>query len=262
MFYYELHAHTNVASLCSSVTPEDYVKFYMDRGFSGMVVTDHFYYGYTAIDRSLPWSSFVDEFCQGYYRVKREGDKHGFTVLFGFEQKFMNGTDEYIVIGISPEWLKEHPEVRDMERVDFFSLIRGAGGFVIQAHPFRERYYVSDIRLSLDYVDAIEVLNMGDMDVHTRRSIEYAKNLGLPVTAGSDIHSIVDFPVVGGVGVEKKISTAEELIKEIREGRACITPNDKLEHIKQQPLDRNIEMSVFTLTADGLAKTDNYFAEK
>lgn len=262
MFYYELHAHTNVASLCSLVNPEDYVKFYMDRGFSGMVVTDHFYYGNTSINRRLPWDSFVDEFCEGYYRVKREGDKHGFTVLFGFEQKFMDGTDEYIVLGISPEWLKAHPEIRDMERTRFFKFIRNERGFIIQAHPFRERYYVSDIRLALDEVDAIEVMNLGDVDKHSRRSFEYANNLGLIMTAGSDIHSIENFPVVAGVGLDKKISTVEELIKEIREGRAQIAPSEKFEQIKQLPLDENVELPVLKLTDEGLEYTENYFAKK
>ena len=46
-----------------------------------------------------------------------------------------------------------------MDRIPFFDTIHKAGGYVIQAHPFRERVYISDIRLSLDYVDAIEVYN-------------------------------------------------------------------------------------------------------
>ena len=140
MFYYELHAHTCVSSLCSIVEPEEYIKFYMDRGYSGMVVTDHFYYGNTAINRKLPWDVFIDEYCKSFERVKAEGDKHGFTVFFGFEQKFMDGNDEYIVLGISPEWLKAHPEIRDMKREPLFKTVRQAGGFVIQAHPFRVCY--------------------------------------------------------------------------------------------------------------------------
>ena len=104
MFYYELHLHTNAASLCSIVEPEEYIQFYINHGYSGIVVTDHFYYGNTAVNRCLPWDMFIDEYCEGYYRAKREGDKYDFTVLFGFEQKFIDGNDEYIVLGISPEW--------------------------------------------------------------------------------------------------------------------------------------------------------------
>lgn len=261
MFYYELHSHTNAASLCSIVEPEEYIKFYMDRGYSGMVVTDHFYHGNTAINRRLPWDMFIDEYCEGYYRAKREGDKHGFTVLFGFEQKFPDGNDEYLVLGVSPEWLKEHPEIRDMQRIPFFDIIRQAGGFVIQAHPFRVRYYISNIRLSLDYVDAIEVFNLGDDDSISRQSYEYAKNLGLPMTAGTDIHSIENRNEVGGLALEKKINTVEELIEEIKSGRVQLAPIEHFESIKQLPLDRNVSLDVYELTEEGLKLTDNYFVE-
>lgn len=260
MFYYELHSHTNAASLCSIVEPEEYIQFYIDRGFSGMVVTDHFYHGNTAINRRLPWESFVEEYCEGYYRAKKEGDKRGFTVLFGFEQKFIDGNDEYIVLGISPQWLKSHPEIRDMDRISFFDVIHKAGGFVIQAHPFRVRYYISDIKLSLDYVDAIEVLNIGDTEIQSRRSYEYAKNLGLPMTAGTDIHSIENCDVVAGVGLEKEIFTVEELIEEIKSKRTTITPIKKFEDVKKQKLDKDIELEVFTLSSDGMKKIDNYFS--
>lgn len=260
MFYYELHSHTNAASLCSIVEPEKYIQFYIDRGFSGMVVTDHFYHGNTAINRRLPWEIFVEEYCEGYYRAKKEGDKRGFTVLFGFEQKFIDGNDEYIVLGISPQWLKSHPEIRDMDRISFFDVIHKAGGFVIQAHPFRVRYYISDIKLSLDYVDAIEVLNIGDTEIQSRRSYEYAKNLGLPMTAGTDIHSIENCDVVAGVGLEKEIFTVEELIEEIKSKRTTITPIKKFEDVKKQKLDKDIELEVFTLSSDGMKKIDNYFS--
>ena len=261
MFFYELHSHTNTASLCSIVNPEDYVQFYIDKGYSGMVVTDHFYHGNTSINRRLPWEDFIDEFCEGFYRTKREGDKRGFTVLFGFEQKFYDGNDEYLVLGISPEWLKAHPEIRDMERAPFLNTIRSAGGFVIQAHPYRVRYYISDIRLALDKVDAIEVLNLGDDDKYSRRSLEYAKNLGLPMTAGTDIHSIENRDEVAGVALEKEIFTIEELIAEIREGRALPAPLAKFESVKNVELDRNIELEVYSLIDEELRPADNLFAE-
>jgi predicted metal-dependent phosphoesterase TrpH len=226
-----------------------------------MVVTDHFYHGNTAINRRLPWDMFIDEYCEGYYRAKREGDKHGFTVLFGFEQKFMDGTDEYLVLGISPEWLKYHPEIRDMKRAQFFKVIREAGGFIIQAHPFRVRYYVSNIKLALDNVDAIEVMILGDADHISRQSYEYAKNLGLPMTAGTDNHSIIERFEVAGVALERKISTVEELIEEIRSGRAKPAPEEHFEEIKKIEVLYKPERDVYALDGEEMKLTDNYFAE-
>lgn len=262
MFYYELHSHTNAGSLCSIVEPEDYIKFYLDRGFSGMVITDHFYHGNTSVNRRLPWEVFIDEYCEGYRRAKREGDKQGFVVLFGFEQKFTDGTDEYIVLGIGPEWLKAHPEIRDMKRAPFFETIRKAGGFIIQAHPYRVRYYISDIRLALDHVDAIEVLNLGDEDAYSRQAYEYAKNLGLPMTAGTDIHSIENRDEVAGVGLERRITTVEELIDEIKNGRAAISPSGRFDKIRNMTSVSRPSLSVYSLVDGELKNTENVFAEK
>ncbi len=261
MFYYELHAHTNVSSLCSIVEPEEYIQFYLDKGYSGIVITDHFYHGNTAINRKLPWDVFIDEYCESYYRAKREGDKRGLLVLFGFEQKFTDGNDEYIVLGISPEWLKAHPEIRDMKRIPFFNKIHEAGGFVIQAHPYRVCYYISDIRLSLDYVDAVEVLNIGHKDEYSRQAYEYAENLGLPMTGGGDIHSLQGRETVSGVALEKEITSVEELIEEIRAGRAHPAPLDRFEKVKNMPLNRVLELDTYKLTDEGLVLTYDGFIE-
>lgn len=261
MFYYELHSHTDAASLCSHVRPEDYIQFYIDKGYSGMVVTDHFYHGNTCVDRNQDWATFVDEFCEGYYRAKKVGDEKGFTVLFGFEQKFSNGTDEYIVLGISPEWMREHPEIRDMKRVEFFKKIREAGGFVIQAHPFRICYYISDIRLAMDYVDAVEVLNIGHDDVYSRQAYEYAKKLGLPMTGGSDIHTIKNRDVVSGVALQREVFSIEELILEIKEGRAIPAPLDRFEKVRSMPLETVLEVEAYKLTDDGLVRANDVFGD-
>lgn len=262
MFYYELHAHTNAASLCSHVEPEEYVDYYLGRGYSGLVITDHFYHGNTCIDRRLPWDEFIDRFCDGYYRARREGEKKGLVVLFGFEQKFCDGTDEYLVLGISPEWLKNHPEIRDMAREPFFKLMRESGGYVIQAHPYRERYYISDIRLARDLVDAVEVLNVGHEDLFSRRAYEYAKNLGMPMVGGSDIHVLRTRADTSGVGLQKKVETIEELIEELREGRMCICPEERFERVKNMTLEGEPSCPVYEIKNGELVETKNYYCQK
>lgn len=259
MFYYELHAHTSAASLCSHVRAEDYVKFYMDRGYSGMVVTDHFYYGNTCIDRDLPWDEFVDRFCDGYRRVYAEGQKHGFDVFFGFEQKFLDGTDEYLVLGITPEWLTSHPEIKDMSRREFFDTVHKANGFIIQAHPFRVRFYIPDVRLAGNAVDAVEVLNMGHEDIYSRQAYEYARNIGAVMVGGSDIHSIEGEPDISGVTLDKRVHDISELIDEIRLGRAQIAPSERFLKVSELPLCESVDRDVYVLSGDELVKTDDYF---
>ena len=59
MYKYELHLHTKEASACARASGAEMVDFYIQNGYQGMVVTDHFYHGNTAIDRDLPWEDFI-----------------------------------------------------------------------------------------------------------------------------------------------------------------------------------------------------------
>ena len=42
-FLYETHSHTCEASACGKVHGEDYISYMMDKGYSGMIITDHFF---------------------------------------------------------------------------------------------------------------------------------------------------------------------------------------------------------------------------
>ena len=64
MYLYETHLHTSEGSACGEVPGAAYIDFMKNRGFTGMIVTDHFFNGNCAVDRSLPWRFFrndVDE---------------------------------------------------------------------------------------------------------------------------------------------------------------------------------------------------------
>ena len=55
-YIYETHLHTNESSECGRTPAREYIPYYMDQGYDGIVVTDHFYGNpsYMA-DRSAPW---------------------------------------------------------------------------------------------------------------------------------------------------------------------------------------------------------------
>ncbi len=235
-YRYELHAHSSVGSACGRAEPEDYVSFYLERGYAGMVLTDHFFYGNCAIDRSLPWKEFISRFAQGYLRLKEAADKRDFTVFFGFEQRFIDGMDEYLILGLSPEWMAEHPELRDLPREEFFDLVHGGDGFVIQAHPHRFRpAYMTDITLTPGKIDAAEVYNACNPIEHNRQGLEYAKNLGIPQVGGSDIHAI-GMDVLSGIALPYPVKTEKELIDAIRTRAHTILPKGTSETLEASPL--------------------------
>ena len=73
-------------------------------GYSGFVITNHFYHGSTAIDRNLSWEAFVDAYREDFETTRNYGEKMGIQVFFGIEECYAKGK-EMLIYGISPEQL-------------------------------------------------------------------------------------------------------------------------------------------------------------
>jgi len=187
-YIYETHLHTNIGSKCGRCNPEDYIEPYMRLGFTGIIVTDHFFNGNSSIDPSLPWKEKVRIYCLGYEKAQEAGYKRGFSVFFGWEHNFQ--ADEFLVYGLDKQWLLDHPEVMQYTRKQLYENATAAGGAVVQAHPFRERDYIEKIRLWPDYVTAIEAFNKNNSKDEDLRARAYARKYNLIVTAGSDVHTL------------------------------------------------------------------------
>ena len=240
-YLYETHLHTSFASKCASNTGAEMAKAAKDAGYTGIFVTDHHWGGNCAIDRSLPWDKWVDGFCAGYYDAKECGDKIGLDVFFGWESGF-NGT-EFLIYGLTPEWMREHPELRcpwgedpdpswDLTPEKQYRLIKEAGGMMIHAHPFREEWYIPETRLYPDHVDGVEIINATHSSPLSKshndpefddKAIVYAAEHDLPGTAGSDVHSTTMFG--GGVAFRNKLVSAADYCNAIMNGGDYILTN-------------------------------------
>ncbi|MFA6846093.1 MAG: PHP domain-containing protein [Sphaerochaetaceae bacterium] len=185
-YLYETHLHTRCASLCSDANPKDYVRKYQEQGFAGLIVTDHFFNGNCRIRKGGNWPDMVDQYCSGYEEAAEEGLRCGLDVFFGWESSYY--CDDYLVYGLDKQWLKDHPEIVSCTRKQQFDWVNEAGGAIVQAHPFRERDYIVDIKLSPYLVHAVEVANAENEAVFDQRAYQYAKQYNLTMTAGSDIH--------------------------------------------------------------------------
>jgi len=219
-YLYETHLHTNQASSCGKSRGRDYIQRYIDLGFTGIMVTDHFYRGNTAIDHGLPWKRWVDQFCRGYEDAREEGERLGLDVFFGWEENFQG--DEYLIYGLDKEWLKERPQMIRWSRREQYAAVKAGGGCVVQAHPFRQRAYINCIHLSTGCVDGIEIANAGNADPGDDALARvYAEKLKLPVCAGTDAHFA---EVLGkdnppyGIYMESKLNDIGDYVKAIKEG--------------------------------------------
>ena len=156
-YLYETHLHTKEASACAKSKGNDYIEAYKKRGYDGIIVTDHFFNGNSCIPKDIPWEQRIDLFCQGYENAKKEGDKQGLKVFLGWEVNFEQ--DEYLVYGLDADWLKQHPDMLCWNQKTHYEKVTAAGGFVVQAHPFRERPYIHRVNLHPFQCDGWEAAN-------------------------------------------------------------------------------------------------------
>lgn len=229
-YLYDTHVHTRQGSACGKNTGSEMALAYHAAGYSGIIITDHFYYGNTAVDRSLPWTEWVNTFCLGYEDAYETGQKIGLDVFFGWEACY-HGT-EFLIYGLNKDWLLQHPEIKDASISEQYELVHTSGGLVIQAHPYREESYIDEIRLVPDLVDGIEVLNACHTNPNSpahfnpyfdKQAALYAKTHNFIVTAGSDMHQTK--LLGGGMAFTKRLSDSHDFISSIRAQKGILLTN-------------------------------------
>lgn len=219
-YIYETHLHTSQSSACAMSTGSEMARACKKAGYTGITVTDHFFYGNSCVNRSLSWMDWVEGYAKGYEDAKKEGDRLGLQVFFGWEAGY-KGT-EFLIYGLSKEWLLTHPEIKDATIEEQFQLVGKDGGMVIHAHPYREEFYIPEIRLFPEYIHGVEVKNATHSNRRSRShydpdqdalALAYAQNYGFPMIAGSDIHN-TDL-LLGGVAFARKIKDEKDFVKAV-----------------------------------------------
>lgn len=218
-YFYEMHSHTSEVSKCSRITGADLAVFYKNCGFSGLFITDHFLNGNTTVSRELPWEESISLFCRGYENANEKGLQIGLDVFFGWEYSF-RGTD-FLTYGLDRDWLLYHPEIMELSVNDYCDLVHESGGFITQAHPFREAFYIDMIRLFPRKVDAVEIFNATMTGFVNDRAGEYADSYGLLKAAGSDNHT-GHMEKLYAMSVSKRLSDGNDMMEAIRNSAAEI----------------------------------------
>jgi len=215
VYLYETHLHTREGSSCGVSEGREYVKKYMDLGYSGIIITDHFFNGNTRANRNLPWKKWVQEYIRGYERTKEEGLRRGFDVFFGWEET-LDGND-YLIYGLDKEWLLAHPEAAHWTPKEQFDEVSRYGGCVVLAHPFRFTQNMDRISLHSVCVHAVEAANSANSQISDALAWSYAKKLKVSATAGSDIHYAADIrqDTVFGVYLDRKMDTVADYVNAV-----------------------------------------------
>ena len=66
-YIYETHCHTSEVSRCGDLTAREVVRNYVDAGYSGLVVTDHFsrVFQQVFLKPDATWEKKIDFFMRG-----------------------------------------------------------------------------------------------------------------------------------------------------------------------------------------------------
>lgn len=234
MFRYEVHLHSSGCSACGASTAKELVKAAKERDYAGVVFTNHFYHGNTAIPRELPWKEFVEAYRQDWLEAREYGVQLDVDVLFGLEEVYESGK-EVLIYGIAPELIAGAPEFRDMDIGAMSDFVRRSGGFLACAHPFRVRDYIPEPDREPDPLlfDAVEGFNRGNaLSEMDEKAVQYARKYHLPCLSGGDVHHVDQFGY-SGLAFSERIRSNEQLVKALRAGKYELIVNGEI-RLKQK----------------------------
>lgn len=198
---FDMHCHTREGSLDGKVPVEEFVQTLIDKGFDGMLVSDHnSYNGYRAWKKNVNTKWF-----------------RNFVVLKGIEYDTI---DAGHILVIMPEGVKLRIlELRGLPVHFLIDIVHRHGGILGPAHPCGEKYLsITNTRKHrnqlavMDKFDFLEGFNACESPESNARAMEIAAEHGLPTFGGSDAHRL-DCIGLGYTEFQGDISCESDLIR-------------------------------------------------
>lgn len=174
---FDMHCHTKEGSMDSKVAIEEYIGTLIEKGFGGMLVSDHnSYNGYRAWKRTLKDKKYQD-----------------FVVLKGIEYDTI---DAGHILVIMPEQVKlPILEMRGLPVQFLIEIVHRYGGILGPAHPCGEKYLsITNTRKHrnqlavMEKFDFLEGFNACENVSSNFRAAAIAAQYQKPQFGGSDAH--------------------------------------------------------------------------
>ena len=154
-FRFDTHVHTDETSHCGKVPGEEMVRLYAEAGYSGFVMTDHYNRYSMQVHGCQTPEEEVETFLKGYRAAKAKGDEIGFDVLPGMELQPDGAYNEYLLYGLTEEFLYAHPHIYEEDLLTLRRLATENDILIFQAHPYRPGL----TRAMPGFLDGVEVFN-------------------------------------------------------------------------------------------------------
>ena len=209
-YKYEMHTHTSPVSRCGRVSVKDIMNMYIEKGFSGIVLTDH-YSPLTWYDQSLVAPQKKIEFYLQSYREMKKIAPSDFTVMFGMELRHYATSNDYLIYGMDDKWLEKQGNLMAVWEKKVYEMMHKEGYLVYEAHPFRP----GRTRCNTDYIDGVEIYNGKTEKKYNDKAEKWAKEKGLLAVSGSDFHKL-EHAGRGGIITEKPIKNNADLLETLK----------------------------------------------
>lgn len=231
-FKTELHAHTCEVSPCARVTAPEVAERFIAQGYTSLVITNH-YCDYVIDNLLGTWQEKMDHYLHPYHLMREyAGDR--LNVILGCELRFEGSINDYLIYGMTEEFLRQNPELHKMSLRSFSTLARESGMLVVQAHPFRNGIMI----VNPEYLDGMETFNGTPIcDGRNTVAAAWAKRYGLICTSGSDFHT-PDQSGYGGILTNAAIRSEKDLVAVLKSGDYilhCEGPAAEREGITDHP---------------------------
>lgn len=214
MFKTDPHVHTSDISLCAHIRSDLMAEAYHKAGYKTIFITEHLAHLFCSFLGDLPWEDKVTIFLSSYQRAKVRGDQIGLNVIMGAEISFQDTPGDYLVYGITKEFLLGCPDVYKMGIEAFSKYAHDNGIFIVQAHPYRDNLQSP----TPEYIDGMEVYNTNPRhDNNTEKTLEFALEYNKYIAAGSDSHWPDDV-AKAAILTDFEIKTAEDYINALKSG--------------------------------------------
>jgi len=189
---FDMHIHQNRHSSDSKMDIYEGIEYAKTVGLDGICITDHDDLGLRPLAEQL-------------------SKETGIQIIVGVEIYTLDG--DLLCYGID-----KMPETR-MSAQETIDYVHAQGGACIAAHPYRHnRRGLEDTLFEVEGLSAVEGYNGRTKMEDNLRAVQVAKTLSIPVTGGSDAHTVEE--VGNYVTVfEAPVETEEAFIQQLKAGR-------------------------------------------
>ncbi len=187
---FDLHVHTSGISNCARSDYREMVEGYVEAGFGGVVLTNHYNFLYTKeYGGEYTQAEYPDVYLDEFYRAREYGKERGLRVLFGIEVAISLPKcpyAEFLYYGLAPEGLRQYADMYKYDQRGLYEVAKKEGALLVQSHPFRiqQGHFPHNPKL----MDGVEINCHARFLRDEERVRALAEENDLIITCGSDYH--------------------------------------------------------------------------